>query len=371
LSSSLFLLLTNNDRASKNPFRAELANLVDNRWEADGNGLPDLPDPLASYGQQVSEEIDEVAPLMGLSAPAPPAMEEVTRSDVLTTNFEALFECFGLTSHTEVGALLLYTFLQASPSFADSIAVRSDLDTLVLPLLRTLYFSSSLRFYAAQDYSTRAVRRPSNDSTAGAGNTLSLRNCPFRSQSQLYVIIILLLLFSQDTSFGPDAFRRAMVPNLPWYKERHLKDISLGSVILLCILRSLSFNLNRLQDPFLLSNCCAVLMNLSPSIVDLHEYAAMRLTAVTVSSMKRYVTLSQENPGIDEDDLSSPTAMHGEVSRTLLSVLKHCLSSKNIEHNLHLVYALVYHQLNFKKVLAMKGTWMSLGCSISRCLYSL
>jgi hypothetical protein len=352
-------------------FRAELANLVDNRWEADGNGLPDLPDPLASYGQQVSEEIDEVAPLMGLSAPAPPAMEEVTRSDVLTTNFEALFECFGLTSHTEVGALLLYTFLQASPSFADSIAVRSDLDTLVLPLLRTLYFSSSLRFYAAQDYSTRAVRRPSNDSTAGAGNTLSLRNCPFRSQSQLYVIIILLLLFSQDTSFGPDAFRRAMVPNLPWYKERHLKDISLGSVILLCILRSLSFNLNRLQDPFLLSNCCAVLMNLSPSIVDLHEYAAMRLTAVTVSSMKRYVTLSQENPGIDEDDLSSPTAMHGEVSRTLLSVLKHCLSSKNIEHNLHLVYALVYHQLNFKKVLAMKGTWMSLGCSISRCLYSL
>jgi hypothetical protein len=134
-------------------------------------------------------------------------------------------------------------------------------------------------------------------------------------------------------------------------------------------LRSLSFNLNRLQDPFLLSNCCAVLMNLSPSIVDLHEYAAMRLTAVTVSSMKRYVTLSQENPGIDEDDLSSPTAMHGEVSRTLLGVLKHCLSSKNIEHNLHLVYALVYHQANFKKVMAMKGTWMSLECSTSRCLY--
>ena len=368
MSSSLFLLLTNNDRASKNPFRAELASLVDNRWEADGNGLPDLPDPLASYGKQVSEEIDEVAPLMGLSAPAPPVLEETTRSDVLTTNFEALFECFGLTSHTEVGALLLYTFLQGSPSFADSIAVRSDLDTLVLPLLRTLYFSSSLRFYAAQDYNTRAAQRPSNDSAAGAGNTLSLRNCPFRSQSQLYVIIILLLLFSQDTSFGPDAFRRAMVPNLPWYKERHLKDISLGSVILLCILRSLSFNLNRLQDPFLLSNCCAVLMNLSPSIVDLHEYAAMRLTAVTVSSMKRYVTLSQENPGIDEDDLSSPTAMHGEVSRTLLGVLKHCLSSKNIEHNLHLVYALVYHQVNFKKVLAMKGMLMSLGYSISRCL---
>lgn len=355
LSSCLLLLLTNNDRALRNPFRAELVTLVDNRWEAEGDGLPDLPDPLASYGQ-LNEDIEEVAPLMGLLSPPPATFEEATRENVLTTNFEALFEGFGLTSHTEVGSLLLYTFLQASPAFADSIAVRSDLDRLVLPLLRTLYFASSLRLYAAQDYSTRAARRPSNESHATTNATLSLRNCPFRSQSQLYVIVILLLLFSQDASFGPDAFRRAMVPNLLWYKERHLKDISLGSVMILCILRSLSFNLNRLQDAFLLSNCCAVLMNLAPSIVDLHEYAAMRLAAVTVSSMKRYMSLLHDNPGIDEDDLSSPTAVHGEVARTLLAVLKHCLSTKNVDHNLHLVYALVYHQLDFKKAVSTKGT---------------
>ena len=184
---------------------------------------------------------------------------------------------------------------------------------------------------------------------------LSIRNCPFRSQSQLYVMIILLLLFSQDTSFGADAFRRISIQSVPWYKERNLKTISLGSMIVLSMLRSLTFNLNRLQDPFLLSNCCAVLLNLAPSIVELHDYAAMRLSAVTVACIKRYGELASENPNDDEEDLSTPRAMHGEVARTLLQVIKHCVSSKNIDRNLHLIYALVYHQTDFKKVFASNG----------------
>jgi hypothetical protein len=96
-------------------------------------------------------------------------------------------------------------------------------------------------------------------------------------------------------------------------------------------------------------------MNLAPACVELHDYAAMRLAAVTVSSLKKYVVLAKEHPDNDEDDLSTPTSMHGEVSRTLLHVLKHCLSSKNLDKNLHLVYALVYHQADFRKVFATKG----------------
>jgi Dyggve-Melchior-Clausen syndrome protein len=116
----------------------------------------------------------------------------------------------------------------------------------------------------------------------------------------------------------------------------------------------------------LLSNCCAVLMNLSSTIVDLHDYAAMRLASVTISTMKRYTAMRQENAaaGIevddeDEDDLSSPTAMHGEVARTLLRVLKHCLGPRSIEGNLHLVYALVYHQADFKKAIGSTTTQAS------------
>ena len=233
----------------------------------------------------------------------------------------------------------------------------ADLDTLVLPLLRTLYYASSLRHHVALDYhrgSTNGGRRSSESSVSSTSP--SLRSCPFRSISQLYVIIILLLLFSQDSSFGADAFRRVMVPTVPWYKERYLREISLGSVLVIALLRCLTFNLNRQNDAFLLSNCCAVLMNLSSSIVDLHEYAAMRLTALTVSSIKRYLQLRRENPDNDEDDLTTPTSMHGEAARTLLSTLKHCVSARNIEKNLHVVYALLYHQADFKRLLATKDS---------------
>jgi len=236
--------------------------------------------------------------------------------------------------------------------FAASMAVRSDLDTLVVPLLRTLYFASSARFYAGN-----AGKIPSN------GGAVSIRNLPFRSLSQLYLNLILLLLFSQDSSFGPDAFRRTMLPTVPWYRERQFKDVTLGSLLLLTLLRSITFNLNRLQDAFLLSNCCAILMNISPHIVNLHDYAAMRVAFVTIATLKKYSLIVARNDG-NEEDLNTPMGMYGEVVRTLLGMLRHCLSPKSLRDNIHLVYALVYHQNDFREV-ADKPTLKSLTPDLS------
>jgi hypothetical protein len=380
LSSCLVLLLVNNQRNKsqvKNPFQIQLHALVDNRWDnANPNdessvGLPDLPalnnnnnnglNRQSSGSMSLGEfEDDEQRAFLSAAAPLSPYNGQ---GGAFMLNFESLFVSFGRTLHNEVGALMLYTLLQSSPAFAESLAVRSDLDTLVMPLLRTLYFASASRTYAAQDFSSKGTAGPSNNESSShpssASNNkqlLNIRSCPFRSSSQLYVIIILLLLFSQDSSFGSDVFRRITVPHVVWYKERHLKNINLGSVLLLTLLRSLMFNLGRLQDTFLLSNCCAVLMNLSPAMVDLHEYAAMRLASVTVSVMKRYVKLHGEqqsggDAAIDqEDDMSTPLGMYREVSRTLLGLLKHCVSSRNMERNLHLVYALVYHQSDLQRL---------------------
>jgi len=126
------------------------------------------------------------------------------------------------------------------------------------------------------------------------------------------------------------------------------------------MLSSVLFTLNRLRDVFLLNNCCAVLENLSPSITDLHEYAAMRLVSVTIMVMKKHAKLvsragsspkndtnNQEEAGVeDEDNFSSPLVMHSEVIHTLLGMIKHGLSVKNIEGNVHLIYALIYHQVD-------------------------
>lgn len=328
IADSLVLLWLNNDRALKaHPLHDAVRKMTDNRW----NELPDLPP---------ATDLDESQSL--IPSPLGTVVKSTSVSDTgdLTVNFESLFESFGSIAHTEPGALLLYSILQTCPAFSEYLAVRSDLDTIVIPMLRTLYTASSLRHFSQADYQQN-----------GSNRQTQILNCPFRSPSQLYLIVILLLLFSQDVSFGTDAFRRVAISKLPWYQERKLQDIRLGSVLILILLRLLTFNVNRLQDAFLLGNACAVLENLAPSVVDLHEYSAMRLCAVTISSLQRFEALRKENPEADLEDLTAPIAMHAEISRTLLRVWHCALGPKAVGQNLYLIYALIYHQSDWRPLL--------------------
>ena len=331
LGCALMLILSNNYNcrenegifATHNPFRAELASLNDTRCDSENESRQYIDgDSLFPSSLRINEHLS-----------------------MLSINFESLFEAFGCTVHTvkstchchrheivspylycllisifsqEIGALWLYTLLLSSPDFKQSISARSDLDTLILPLLRSLYFSTTVAHADSSMTQTRGQLSQSITRTPTAW--------PFRSQSQLYVILILLLIFSQDPAFGRDSFRRVRVPKsaVKWYKELH-KEVSLGSMILLVLLRSISFNLNRLHDEFLLSNTCAVLLNLSPHIVDLNDYyVASRLISVTTSCFKRYVILLAENGGEPEfeGDVSSLLGMHGEVSETILCMIR-------------------------------------------------
>lgn len=361
LTTSLVLLLLNNRRNGINLFRSELSRMIDKQWVHKNDRLHTLSDlPLLQ-----SDFKDEDDSLSMENIFTNDADSDHSDSPKLTMNFEALFDAFGRTLHTEIGALLLYTMYQSCPSFAESLVVRSDLNVLILPLLRTLYFSSSPKTFVANDFVSKAITKD-----ASSNAKLDIRSCPFRSPSQLYVIIIILLLFSQDSIFGRDAFRRITVTQVLWYKERNLRNINLGSLVLLTLLRLLMFNLQRLQDGFLLSNCCAILQNMSPPMIDLHEYAAMRLVSVTITIMKKHLSLYSSSAGESttehrnstpqsEDYLSTPLGMYEEVALTLLGVINHCLSPKAIEGNLHLVYSLVYHQGDFNRIMNARKLYPS------------
>jgi len=349
----ILLLVNHNTRAKKgnreflNSFRLSLSSLEDNRW---GSGIESMEGIDIGNGDSDSDEYGKELDVVGEDSNSAVKIMDVldtkNASVSLSVNFESLFLAFGKILHTEVGALLLYTFLQSSPMFAASISARSDLDTLVMPLLRTLYFSSTLHVKKAT----------SKQSNLDSKMLLLPQSRPFRSQSQLYVIMILLLLFSQDASFGMDAFRRVTISSIPWYKERRLSDISLGSMLILALLRSIAFNLNRLRDGFLLSNCCAVLLNMGPHIVSIHSYTAMRLVSVTLSCMKSLVSMVQKDGAGSIDDPSTLIGMYAEVCRCLLQILKYCTRSEYVEQNLHLVYALVYSQGEFNEVISSSNS---------------
>ncbi|KAL3943683.1 MAG: hypothetical protein SGBAC_002227 [Bacillariaceae sp.] len=120
LSSCAVLLVINNKRSLDNPFREELKALSDNRWDHGMESrLPDLPslDTNSSSGS-VSTDVSRIKKDSSFLV-----------QSGLTLNFDSLFEAFGRTLHTEVGSLLLYTLLQTSEPFAESLARHSKLST--------------------------------------------------------------------------------------------------------------------------------------------------------------------------------------------------------------------------------------------------
>ena len=69
--------------------------------------------------------------------------------------------------------------------------------------------------------------------------------------SGLYVGVIVLLTFTQDEAFCATAFQHLVVPEVPWYEERFMRHVSLGSLAVLVLLRTLVHTLARLNDFYL------------------------------------------------------------------------------------------------------------------------
>ncbi|XP_057802770.1 uncharacterized protein LOC131018052 [Salvia miltiorrhiza] len=94
--------------------------------------------------------------------------------------------------------------------FLEYILVRTDLDTLLMPMLETLY------------------------------------NAPRRTPNHIYMVLIVLLILSQDSSFNA-SIHKLMLPNVPWYQERRLHQTSLGSLMIIILVRTVKYNLSKLR----------------------------------------------------------------------------------------------------------------------------
>ncbi|GMH60070.1 hypothetical protein TrLO_g2222 [Triparma laevis f. longispina] len=142
-----------------------------------------------------------------------------------------------------------------------------------------------------------------------------------------YVIIIILLKLSSEYSFPSDLFNRIKLENVPWYLERSLKNINLGSLLILVLLRLITCNLNRWNDVYLLENTVAVMLNLRKSIKNLHPYTCERLVKVLGDTLDKKITTLQG------------------VSSGLIKIVNGGLEVENVESNLELVYCLIWRKI--------------------------
>ena len=69
--------------------------------------------------------------------------------------------------------------------------------------------------------------------------------------------------------------------------------------MLLTILRTSQQALFTFHDTYLLTNCTAILLNLSSYICNIHSYAAERIVAVVLKLCTRYIKLRENSTNLD------------------------------------------------------------------------
>ncbi|CAI5505919.1 unnamed protein product [Closterium sp. Naga37s-1] len=273
-------------------------------------------------GQQQQQGGGEV---QGLVGPGSGAGSE----DVVRIAFASLHDALGLCLTDDRATLLLYSLIHGNSAFLDYCLVRSDLDTLIMPLLEMLY------------------------------------NAPRRTSNQMYMLLIILLILSQDASFNANV-HKLILSSVPWYQERLLSRISLGSLMVIILIRTVKYNLSKLRDIYLHTNCLATLANMAPHAHHLNAYASQRLISLFHMLARKYTKLStaaahpmpskgdsqanaqgQQSANQDGDGAGDgqPTELHiyTDFLRIVLEIINAILTYA-LPRNPEVVYALLHRQ---------------------------
>ncbi|KAI7694011.1 Dymeclin, partial [Sarcoptes scabiei] len=183
--------------------------------------------------------------------------------------FSKLYRTLCQTLNDDQTTLLLYMLIHQNHQFKTFILSRTtDLDQFIVPVLKILYDS------------------------------------PHRNSHHIYMSLIILLVLSEDNQFN-SIIHDIIVRNLSWYTERSLKEISLGGLIILVIIRTIHFNTFRNQDRFLHTNLCATLANMSNHFKHLHICVCEKLVLLFKKISKKYFKLKSLDHRVINDDNSS------------------------------------------------------------------
>lgn len=231
-------------------------------------------------------------------------------------SFSELYRRLSLCQGDERGALMLYTMMQCVPSFKDYVLVRDDVETLLLPILRQLYEISS------------------------------------GSQSQLYLLSILLLIFSQDISFGQNVHNVTLC-GPEWYKDRPLGKLSLGSFMIVLLLRMAHSNLVTSKDLYLHTNAMAALANVTSTAVHLDAFAAQRFLGMMDLLTRRKKKALEE---VEAPETQPMDQVHVQFYTDFLNMMLEILNGVLVPrpaNNLNLVYAVLQRQNLFVSIAAL------------------
>lgn len=95
----------------------------------------------------------------------------------------------------------------------------------------------------------------------------------------VHTLQIIILVLSQDEALAKTV-HKVSAGAVPWYTERTLQNVTVGSLLFAVLLRTAHKNFVGLRDVYLHSNTLAALANLAPHAVGLAPHATHRLVAL-------------------------------------------------------------------------------------------
>ncbi|KAK3927790.1 Dymeclin [Frankliniella fusca] len=262
----------------------------------------------------------------------------------------ALYSALCHVPNSDQTTLLLYMLLHRNQQFRTYVISRSDIEQLLVPILRTLY------------------------------------HAPDSNSHHIYMSLIVILILSEDDLFTKTV-HDVMLKGVSWYTERAISEISLGGLLILVIIRSIQYNMLKMRDKYLHSNCLAALANMSGQFRCLHPYVSQRIVSLfetlarkymrleeriklvqtlpkpnslpvdtkvnvdgQVSSIEKSVTPSEQaevQVGEIAPDLAQDLSVLQEVLRMVLEIINSGLSHQ-LQHNPNLLYTLLYKRSVFE-----------------------
>uniref|UniRef100_A0A182JM94 Dymeclin n=1 Tax=Anopheles atroparvus TaxID=41427 RepID=A0A182JM94_ANOAO len=242
-------------------------------------------------------------------------------------DFSSLYNTLCRIVTIDQATLLLYLLLYRNQRFHKYMMAQQNLQQLVIPILQTLY------------------------------------NAPDSTSHHIYMSLIVLLILSEDDNFNKSV-HQIMLKNVTWYTERSISEISLGGLLILVVIRTIQYNMLKMRDKYLHTNCLAALANMSGQFQSLHPYVAQRLVSLFETLAKKHARLDQQlkqpNGVTIEPDVSIPIggsltpedmlqdlSVLEEVLRMVLEILNSCLSHQLV-YCPNLVYTLLYKRNVFE-----------------------
>ncbi|XP_032600379.1 dymeclin isoform X4 [Taeniopygia guttata] len=276
-----------------------LANLTD---------TPDTPNPYRQAIMSFKNTQDNTA----FSSSNPHAFQ---------INFNSLYTALCEQQRSDQATLLLYMLLHQNSNVRTYVLARTDIENLVLPILEILYHVEE------------------------------------RNSHHVYMALIILLILTEDDGFNR-SIHEVILKNITWYAERVLTEISLGSLLILVVIRTIQYNMTRTRDKYLHTNCLAALANMSAQFRSLHQYAAQRIISLfSLLSKKHNKVLEQATQSLRGSlgsndsplpDYAQDLNVIEEVIRMMLEIINSCLTN-SLHHNPNLVYALLYKRDLFEQ----------------------